>query len=387
MSAVIYLGAFFLCSVIVLISNKISIGSKRQKCPDLTVKSLKSILTDPAAFFKSRKYPAENKFLKALVIGFPIILLMAVRYGVGTDYFNYQKQIRMSQLGLWKLDLGLDVIVKISYWLYPDFRVFIALTSVLIGMLFVFWAVFYCDREVRGLSLFCLFCLFFGSWCNNIQQSLALGVAILSLKYVFERKLIKFIIVIAIAGILHPSAFLFSISYILYQVGKGRKVKSKKETVKLILLIVFAMTVYVFYLTYGVSHNLLYSSYITSTREGGRFYKYLLSMSPLYVMELLFYPRVIRQDKRNILFYIFVMIEFVSNIATMRIAFAYRVGLYFTIGHILLISEIIKYLSARNYGLSVIVRMIFAGICAAIFIFLNIYSGYNGIIPYRIIGG
>ncbi|SDA11372.1 EpsG family protein [Ruminococcus sp. YE71] len=72
---------------------------------------------------------------------------------------------------------------------------------------------------------------------SGLRQSLAIGIVILSLPFIKEKKIIPFILTIFIATLFHDTAIIFSLAYPLYNYGK----LLDKKTLIFLITIVFAL--------------------------------------------------------------------------------------------------------------------------------------------------
>lgn len=291
-----------------------------------------------------------NKALKtALLLVFPL-LLATIRYNVGYDYGSYISGYELaadnsfeSIFSTYKLGdpIGFSLLNKFSTLFNSD-RAFLFFTS-LFAYLPVLIIVLSDWKDKRFQSLIVFFYLFscFIFSFSAIKQGIAMSFLLCSLKYVFDRKPIKFLILIGIAFLFHSSALVFIPVFFLW---------SKKEEVdtlkKIITIIVCALIIANLELLLSVFLEGRYQSYATEIVEGQNrsFFLYLLITIVCYV----FRKQLIRLDKRNDLLITLMTIGVIFQILGFFNAFTKRISDYFIMVQIFLIPQLTAVFKNRN---------------------------------------
>lgn len=142
-------------------------------------------------------------------IALVLFLLGALRYYVGVDYTTYlERYIPQVLMGVPDaVEPGYKWIILIGSYL-GNYQWIYVLTQLIIVIL-----VFYSIRHYSNSVGWSVFLLMFGTYMNfafsAMRQTIAIGIFLFSLKYLFDKKPIKFLICIMIATLFHKSAIFF----------------------------------------------------------------------------------------------------------------------------------------------------------------------------------
>jgi hypothetical protein len=104
----------------------------------------------------------------------------------------------------------------------------------------------------------------------------------------------------------------------------------------------------VFFLQFGKSYDVLYSNYITSTREGGRIWIYLFLAFFFYMPEVFCLKKICLINNKNIFLYIMILFECVFFLLSIKVAYAFRMSCYFSLAHLFLIPQTLLVCSNKN---------------------------------------
>lgn len=152
---------------------------------------------------------------------FPLLIfaiIFGMRYDVGVDYLNYlEGYLWREHVG--KNDLLFDLLSIIGWKLNLHFVVYFSI----IAFIQVFFF-FYAFKDERYLFPFLVFFLFTNGdwifWMNGIRQALALCIWVFSLKYIEEKKFLKYLFWCFVAFLFHKSAIILLIFYPILRVGR-----------------------------------------------------------------------------------------------------------------------------------------------------------------------
>ena len=163
----------------------------------------------------SGEYTLNNKFIRPEIIFIiaAFTFVFGCRYGVGVDYFHYlfsyQKQsdrefeILFRVLSDFLSERNLHYAVYFSLWAFIQITLF-----------------YYAFRNQRFLYPLLAFFLIIGygymSWMNIIRQEIASGIFLVSLKYLDEKKLWKYMLCILIACCFHKASVILVVFYPLF---------------------------------------------------------------------------------------------------------------------------------------------------------------------------
>lgn len=321
-----------------------------------------------------------NVFLKKFFVILPCYLVLVNRVGIGTDYFNYERiynsiifKTGEKTTYLFSLLIKLSNFVKIN-----DYKFFISIVAMI--TLYFLYSFIYDNLNKKNyfLTIIFLFSYYFGYTTNIIRQMLAVGICMQSYKYIEKKDPFKFILIIGIASLVHSSAIVMLPIYFFY----NKKENSSLALLKYIILLIGIILFFLVYLNYGKNYNLLYSSYIGETNEGGIVPLYLIFSLPIYILEFLYFKILIKKDNRNKMYFLMIIFEFVFFLFGSFIPYIFRMAAYFSIGHLKLITDILDTIKNKNRKKAKLLN-----ICIVLFFLFRFYFfifelKYDGIDDY-----
>ncbi len=166
-----------------------------------------------------------------------VCIIMVLQSGlrnlaVGADTYAYYLDFQSSGYSSWNeliskfilyyterigKDPGYPLLVKLFYSIIPDYRYFLIAVAAFffysLGKLIYKYLNNIYEIFLGVLVYQTLFYEFFS--ITGIRQTIATGLALLSIKYAVKHKIIPFILIILFASTIHKSVFLFFIFYIL----------------------------------------------------------------------------------------------------------------------------------------------------------------------------
>lgn len=123
-------------------------------------------------------------FVSSFIVSYPLFLLLASRYDIGTDYENYEKLYTYYiQSGI----TGFEPFFASLFWVGDNYNLnfdsFIVFTSfICIVIPFGYIKNSFPKKDVF-LAVFTLIVLLFGSWFNIIRQCTAMGIILIAIHY------------------------------------------------------------------------------------------------------------------------------------------------------------------------------------------------------------
>ena len=170
---------------------------------------------EPLYVGKSGLYAENERFLQPeiIIIIASFTFVFGCRYGVGVDYFHYLSiYVNSADERFEILFRGISAVLRKLGFGYPMFF------SVWAFLQITFF--YYAFRHQRFLFPLLAFFLIIGhgymSWMNIIRQELASGVFLLSIQYLNERKLWKYLLCVAIACGFHKASIILVVLYPLF---------------------------------------------------------------------------------------------------------------------------------------------------------------------------
>ena len=295
-----------------------------------------------------------NKTFKVLS-AFILIIVAGLRWRVGTDYFQYSRNYLIYSEVPWNSltilgEPGIEVISKISKFIYDDYITMFMIASILtIGL-----SVKVVSDKSNAFTFSILLYIFIGTWhgtFNGLRQSLAVAIGFFGHTYIIEKKPIKYALSVLMAGLFHQSAFILFFFYFIPR----KKLKAKHI---LLLALISVGLINSYDSIFNVISNfkgseLVINSYIT--REINLL-RVLVSFAPLLVYYFMTYKSRLSQADFfyiNVLFLNAILMLATSNSAYLN-RFTNYSSIYLTLGMPVLINFRNKYLKFLTRSLIVI---------------------------------
>lgn len=163
----------------------------------------------------------------AILIGVFLFIIVAFRsFSIGADTLQYKYRYdniaSIRHLSTVKNEPGyMYFTLLFSNILKLDYRYYVVLTS-----LFIIWsAVYFFYKSSENIYISLLMYVSLGMLAMNmsgLRQSIAIGVILLSIKYIEQRKFMKFVFLILFASSFHNSAIVFLFAYLLSYLRVGK---------------------------------------------------------------------------------------------------------------------------------------------------------------------
>ena len=284
-----------------------------------------------------------SKEIKNLLFWMCALLLIAVsglRYGVGTDYAAYVRNypLYLSQ----ELDFFsqpvLSVVARISAFIYDDYATWFFLMAVIT----IFPVLYIIKRDSISFSLSIILFLFLGCWhysFNIVKQSAAATILLFGYRYLFDRKLLKWCLVCAVASLLHISAIIMIPIYFL--------VNPKISKKRIIAILLIGVAVFLLYdQLFNLMNFLKQGSSITNIDSlvGSRevnILRILVNCVPIFVVLILRKGYNFQDKNFGLLFYLS-LLNAVLNVCTINSVYLNRFCIYTNIFNILFIPYLMK---------------------------------------------
>lgn len=324
-----------------------------------------------------------NMFFGFLAILIPS-LFAGLRYGIGTDYFNYQEGfIKINNpLISFNTEYLYYMINRIVGYLNLDFQLVLFITA-FITTLFIYLAL----KEYKnilniGIGMFVYIMLYYQISFNAVQQIAAMAILLYSIQYIHKRKLIKFTLLMLIAMGFHSTAILFYPLYFLnFLYGTQKRKVLKVLSFSVLILIMINFSSFLFPIVNSIDFLSYYaSSYLDSDREFELGIGVIFRTLPFLIVGFLF-RRQLMKDEHMILIFNIVIIGCISLLTSYgSVNFTERISYYFYSALIIFVPYIyrISLLKGRLY-IGILVLLSVVGLWFMDFI----YIGRNETIPYE----
>lgn len=191
----------------------------------MLVYSLNLLITTTLNFL-SRRYSKTtiSPFLSTLAV-LIISFIAGIRYGVGTDFFEYVKWFNVysrRSINLFDRNFGFDIMIRIIQIFTDNPQWLFFISALVINHLVMIFIKRNTSLFDLGFYLFITLYLFYSS-LNITRQWIAIAIFLYALNFAFEKKLLKFLFVMVIATSFHTSAILMLPLYFILQLEVNLK--------------------------------------------------------------------------------------------------------------------------------------------------------------------
>lgn len=202
---------------------------------------------------------------------------------------------------------------------------------------------------------------------QGLRQAIAMSICIVSIKYIQERKLIKFVLMVLFACLFHQTAVVFLVLYFVY----GLQVNSKTVLISMVTIcVLLALSNQII----GIANDIFDRDYTDSVSSGG-----FVSVA-IYILIIAFAILSTKNTERDIDFsFFFFMTLFGATVYVMRYfgtRAAERISYYFMFGQMIVLPKSIKCLPEKSAKL---ILVIVWGLCVLLFAYR--LKGSN-MVPY-----
>ena len=333
--------------------------------------------------FGSKLYQSKNKILSKLIIfiGFIILLLLiGLRYEVGTDYnsylyyYNIISVLNFNELYMVDFDIGAKVVFKLCSMIFTNEH----LVFMVLGLL-TLYPIYKANKLYDYIYLpysvlsFCF--LFLPFSLNGMRQGIAISFMLLAFVYLFKNKKINSLIAIMIAIAFHKTSVMLIPYMALYMLFKGKKYM----TYSLFASIMVAIAILFFgdrLLSFAFVNE--YSFYLEDLSISSISYKIIYLYLPILIVMLLFNNR----DEKNIYeLRSLVITGIIFDVIGSSKQYLYRISLYYTFFIILLIPILSKYI--KNDTIKKMIYIFYILYLIIYFIYEFYTLGKHEIFPYQ----
>lgn len=163
------------------------------------------------------KRTARLQWTFLLLAGGLFVLVATMRYGIGYDYFNYERlyeqlgpmtAAQLVQDPVGKQFIGYSLVTHLLYRAGLDYRSLLLVINLLMTGVVLWFVKRY--SPLPWMSLFFYLTLqFFAHSMNLFRQSIAATICLLAYPFLKRRKLLPFVLVVLLAAAFHTSALFF----------------------------------------------------------------------------------------------------------------------------------------------------------------------------------
>lgn len=327
-----------------------------------------------------KKY--NNIFIYIVIL--ILILVSGLRYNVGTDYWTYSNMytINIPNMKINDIiksnDIGFTILCKILYEFSENPQFMFLIVSVITIIPIVFMIKNYSYSFELSLYLYITTFAYFSSF-NILRQWIAASIISYGFKYLLERNLKKYSMIILIASIFHATSIIMFPIYFIAD-------KNPRSLINLVLLIVSLLGV-LFYrkfldVAFNVLKNTQYSNYYSefmNVGQGVNILRILVYIVPIFWVIIKYKNINVYEDKKIDIIINLSFIGMLFMILGIRHKYIARMTALFDIYYVLLIPYILRTGNKKSN------KLIYYTIIVMYFIYwyLLLIRGEGGVFPYR----
>lgn len=337
--------------------------------------------------FKISYQNKNSSIIRWIAILIPL-LIAGIRKNVGTDYngyvnaFYYPMKDRSIFMSFTK-EYGFLILAKIAT-VFNNYKVMFFLSElIIVSMLKKIIEQSYVKEKYLMYLLYLY--IFYLESLNIGRQHIALVFYLYSIKYIFERKIINYTIVLILASLFHHSVLIVYPLYFIYNfLIIGEKYKRIRK-IFLIVILIFTL-IFVFYyieiITFVIQifpRYKRYLMYVTEWKNKGS-KNLIIWMKLIFTLWILALKKqLIKNNDKNKFFIYGILVDLVLTTIGFYQIYLKRLTLYFFINYIYLFPQLVNVVKNKRLVEFIIITI------GVSFCILNFYIlGHSGVVPYQI---
>ncbi len=270
--------------------------------------------------------PRLKKCIWLLLIISAPVFISTIRYGVGTDYFNYENifnRVNTTPMELVIKRFGNEPLYlltnKIAFFLFKEPWGVFLISSFIIHIFTIYGIDFFKKNISMPMSLFIFYMYHFSFGLNIIRQMIAVSIVFFSIRYLHQRKPLKYILSVVIASMFHNTAIICLLFYLIIYIVSYKNYFFKWMYMVLVLISPIIIPVGIKILM-RIEIFSQYKKYIYSDFSLG--IGYLIKIIPIFLPIFIYIKQI---KKENPLFEPYVLLSLL-NIPFQLIGYFVNVG-------------------------------------------------------------
>jgi hypothetical protein len=275
-----------------------------------------------------------------MLIGSFLFLISALRhYTVGVDIeryvanFYYISNTRSWSDVSYSTDLGYECLVKLISYITNDHQVYLAIIAAIFAISVSIFIYKYSDEPSFSFFALLPFSFFYFSM-TGLRQTIAISILLFAYKYIKEKRLIKFLIIVGIASLFHITALVFILAYFVAY----RKINYKY----LLSLTIFILIIYVFrvsFIQYILDNIFIHRGRYYSVTPSDAGIPTLITYVTIFIAGLIFKKNVLKWDEKSNILYNMLILGIVFQMLVTVNPNIFRISMYFNIYNIIFIPK------------------------------------------------
>ena len=319
------------------------------------------------------------------------ILLLSIvaggRYGIGTDYWGYERIFQGTPhfegvfvlVGIYRVEILSYLIVMLAKVLFGTYSGYLFLAAFITFGITVCSLFFYSKNNdaIRfDLAFFIYLCMCFAPSFNVVRQAMAASVILLGLRFIQEKKLLWYLIIVAIAMMFHFSAIFCIVFYLFNTRGNYAEIKALLVGALVLCIPVLIGPIFNIVKNYSIFATLAQYSF----QNNGIELKPLLYRLPVGIILAVFSKALIEKDEKNRILLLIYVMEYVAFFMTSFNSWAFRFMMYTYVAEILLMPQIPQFFSGA--GQKKVIRVMITLYYIIYFYRMFYTGGMDEVFPY-----
>ncbi|MBU3127160.1 EpsG family protein [Clostridium tagluense] len=317
-----------------------------------------------------------------LVIILPVILA-SIRYGIGTDYFNYcylydiNKNRSIMEIVLNDGEKLFAIIYVISNALFKDVWGVFFISSFITMFLVIKTLDYYRDKISISIGLLIYFCLLYAVSYNAVRQVMAVSIIFYAYRYIFQEKPLKYCLLVILAAQIHITAY---VCLPLYFLKYTKTYKSSFKNILFYMVILFSP--FLIFITLKIVKMFSISRFSSIDFDFSHIgIGFVVFILPIVIPVLLYRKPLLKLNPKYELFINILLLEFPFQYLAYFWTYGYRMIYYASIIEVILVPLIISCVPKKNNRIMLIIYFVVWYIFKFIFEFY--IRGGTQIFPYR----
>lgn len=333
------------------------------------------------------------KISRVLFSGISIGILVwinSIRYGIGTDYFNYEVIFQYIRGGLEYGSTGYQLlsveplfflINKFSAVLFQNYYGLLIIVSLFIYLCFIIPIISPNSAKIgsQPLMMLIMIVLFFAPSMNIMRQMLAVALIFSATKYIFSREILKYTIVVVLATMLHSSAVLCWSFYFLYYEGRNQKKYFSLLCLSIVVVPLLINPIYDFLSNFSIFEKYYEVYNFLETPDFNRMFIKILTKLPIIFLIVYTLKNRNKYSTREKYYILLFFLEIMFIVLSMYSKWAFRLTYYCMVSEIFLIpSQLNRLKGVERFIFSLLIPTYYL----VLFIFNVFYLQNDGIVPF-----
>lgn len=324
------------------------------------------------------------KFSKLLIVVLCPLVLASLRYGIGTDYANYDMIFYSVSENTY--DYGVEplfkLLIKIVGGLHGTYQILLVICALITYTvtLFAMTRLYKLYKDVTlPIAMWVYYCYFYSATYNLVRQMIAVSIVLLAITYLLEKRNVIFIFLVVFASGFHITAMVAFGFLLIVNINK-----TSKGLYKICYIALLA-----FLLIFGVRLGTMFGSWIGAgdayVREESA-WLFVLKKIPIVTFNLL--PLILSKifkisNSRYAIVEKIALLIVPFTVLEMYFSYIGRLLFYFNVTQMILVANFLCSIKNRHkkFGWTIVFIVLYG----LYFIYSSYIMKNNEIFPYAII--